>query len=185
MNARRVVLKGCQLVTQHMKSIDWSWVVQVFQILLFQQQELHLYQVSMLWCQLLVFVDNRLKFLKIVVSFVPVSAQHMVAKLCCWWVLQTATRLLHEHLCCPIQPDKLQMLTNQPNYFDRGFVQMNSFDWWQVVVIGVIAHSVCGSWSISCSSSCGSIAVGWNRSVSVHIVTWRGSGAVEVFFEHF
>lgn len=71
---RCVVLQWSQLIAQDMQSINRSWVVEIFKVLLLQQQELHLNEIGVLRGELeLISFDDRLQFLEIVVSLVPIS----------------------------------------------------------------------------------------------------------------
>lgn len=75
MNARRVVLQRCQLIAEDVQGVDRSRVVQILEILLLQQQELHLDEVGVLCGEFeLVCLDNRLQFLEIIVGLMPVAA---------------------------------------------------------------------------------------------------------------
>lgn len=75
MNARRVVLEWCQFVAQHMQGVDGARIVEIFQILLLQQQKLHLDEICVLCGELhVIAVDDGLEFLEIVVGLMPVAA---------------------------------------------------------------------------------------------------------------
>lgn len=179
MNARRVVLEWCQFVAQHMQGVDGARIVEIFQILLLQQQKLHLDEICVLCGELhVIAVDDGLEFLEIVVGLMPVAAENMIAKLCGGWMFKAAARFLHQHLCGAIETNELQMLTHQAHNVAIRLVELYAFDWLQVViVICVVEDAICWIF-IGCRGAIGRCTAGRrlftvasrHHSVAIHVV---------------
>uniref|UniRef100_A0A182QV81 Uncharacterized protein n=1 Tax=Anopheles farauti TaxID=69004 RepID=A0A182QV81_9DIPT len=121
MDAGRLVLQRGQLVAQHVQRIDRAALLQILEVLLLEQQKLHLAHARTVRAHL----DHRLQLLQVVIRLVPVAGQHVGPELGRCRVLQAAARLGHQHFGTPLQPDILQVLPDQPHNVLIGTIELH------------------------------------------------------------
>lgn len=121
MNTWRIVLQRGQLVPEHMQSIDGTSLLEKLQVLLLQQQKLHLTHPGTVRFG----IDHSLQLLEIVVCLGPIAGQDVLAEFRCRRMLQTATRFLHQSLGASLQANVFQVLSNQADNLLISLIEFN------------------------------------------------------------